>query len=116
MSKMASALAFGPRCKHFRNGQVFELFACRHDPCDPNPCENNGVCKIVGEERKCKCLVPFSGEYCENDDNNSTVSLDTVETTSTTPVTEPENVSLLTTSRDNEKTTVDFKTKGELFR
>ncbi|GFV56306.1 transposable element Tcb1 transposase [Trichonephila clavipes] len=31
MSKMACALAFGPRCKHFRNGQVFELFACRHD-------------------------------------------------------------------------------------
>ncbi|GFY63647.1 hypothetical protein TNIN_342071 [Trichonephila inaurata madagascariensis] len=37
------------------------------DPCDSNPCKNDGICKIDGEKMNCLCFTPFYGEYCEND-------------------------------------------------
>ncbi|KAM9810114.1 hyaluronan-binding protein 2 [Syngnathus typhle] len=35
--------------------------------CDPNPCQNNGVCKEKGKKRKfkCDCQKPFRGRRCE---------------------------------------------------
>ena len=36
------------------------------NPCDPNPCQNNGNCKVDAEGQvECYCVDPFSGEFCE---------------------------------------------------
>ncbi|KAE8280411.1 Hyaluronan-binding protein 2 [Larimichthys crocea] len=37
-----------------------------HGKCDPNPCLNNGVCKVKGRGNfKCDCPHPFKGRRCE---------------------------------------------------
>ncbi|XP_027574139.1 meprin A subunit alpha isoform X2 [Pipra filicauda] len=40
------------------------------DPCDPNPCQNDGVCVNVKGEASCRCLSGqaffFTGERCES--------------------------------------------------
>ena len=34
--------------------------------CNPNPCENNGVCEEKGKRRfKCDCPAPFKGRRCQ---------------------------------------------------
>ncbi|MBN3297218.1 HABP2 protein, partial [Amia calva] len=33
--------------------------------CNPNPCENNGVCEMKRGRYKCKCKEPFKGRYCQ---------------------------------------------------
>ena len=39
------------------------------DPCDPNPCLNNGTCTQVGEAPTsnftCSCTADFTGDICE---------------------------------------------------
>ena len=35
------------------------------DACDPNPCENNGICKANEDKYTCKCPVGFHGKQCE---------------------------------------------------
>nr|XP_026692168.1 fibropellin-3-like [Ciona intestinalis] len=38
------------------------------NPCEPNPCINDGECEIgSGIDRVCKCKAGFLGEYCEID-------------------------------------------------
>ncbi|MGH0162651.1 UNVERIFIED_CONTAM: hypothetical protein FKN15_045789 [Acipenser sinensis] len=32
--------------------------------CDPNPCQNNGVCEARRGRYKCHCPEPFSGRNC----------------------------------------------------
>ncbi|XP_077470117.1 factor VII-activating protease [Stigmatopora argus] len=34
--------------------------------CNPNPCENNGICKEKGKKKfKCECPKPFKGRRCQ---------------------------------------------------
>ena len=39
------------------------------DPCDPNPCLNDGTCTVVGEaptsDFTCSCPADFTGDICE---------------------------------------------------
>uniref|UniRef100_A0A3B3SCP6 trypsin n=1 Tax=Paramormyrops kingsleyae TaxID=1676925 RepID=A0A3B3SCP6_9TELE len=34
------------------------------DPCDPNPCDNKGVCEVDGGSFKCVCPEPYRGKKC----------------------------------------------------
>ena len=34
------------------------------DPCNPNPCKNNGICKDVQGEVQCDCKPPHKGPFC----------------------------------------------------
>ena len=36
------------------------------DPCDPNPCENDGKCTGTGDGGySCECYPDFTGKHCE---------------------------------------------------
>jgi hypothetical protein len=36
------------------------------NPCEPNPCQNAGNCKVDAEGAvECYCVEPFTGEFCE---------------------------------------------------
>ncbi|CAD7942956.1 unnamed protein product [Amoebophrya sp. A120] len=37
------------------------------NPCDPNPCKHDGVCKVEGEEKTyvCQCPADYTGPNCE---------------------------------------------------
>jgi hypothetical protein len=37
------------------------------DPCEPNPCENDGTCSVDGDAVVCECAVGFEGELCETE-------------------------------------------------
>ena len=37
----------------------------KHLPCSTDYCNGRGVCTVVGELRKCSCLMEYSGEFCE---------------------------------------------------
>ena len=50
------------------NSASVELFV---DVCNPNPCVNNGVCKVVNDVYACDCQAPYVyGKQC-NYDNTS---------------------------------------------
>ena len=34
------------------------------DPCNPNPCQNDGICKDVQGEVQCECKLPHKGTFC----------------------------------------------------
>ena len=36
-----------------------------HDFCDPNPCDNNGVCTNYKDSYKCSCPSGYIGLDCE---------------------------------------------------
>ena len=40
--------------------------ACNEEPCDINPCQNGGSCRIVAGVYKCTCPPKVSGEFCDN--------------------------------------------------
>jgi hypothetical protein len=57
------------------------------DPCDPNPCKNNGTCMLVDSEHQCNCTDDWDPETnctslvdhcksdpCQNDGNCSSDS------------------------------------------
>jgi len=35
------------------------------DPCDPDPCENNGTCQAVSGISTCVCPPEYTGPTCE---------------------------------------------------
>ena len=35
------------------------------DPCQPNPCENNGICSNKNGDAECNCVDGFTGLACE---------------------------------------------------
>ncbi|XP_053072345.1 low-density lipoprotein receptor-related protein 2-like isoform X3 [Acinonyx jubatus] len=37
----------------------------KHLPCSTDYCTGRGVCTVVGELRKCSCLMEYGGEFCE---------------------------------------------------
>ncbi|CAF1250584.1 unnamed protein product [Adineta ricciae] len=37
----------------------------RSDPCNPHPCQNNGICSSSGSVFTCSCSAGFSGQRCE---------------------------------------------------
>ena len=50
---------------------VFSCFVeIEVDPCDPNPCLNNGTCTQVGQAPTsnftCSCTADFTGDICED--------------------------------------------------
>ena len=34
------------------------------DPCHPNPCQNDGICKDVQGKVQCECKPPHKGTFC----------------------------------------------------
>jgi len=48
------------RCSPGYHGQF-----CEHVGCDPNPCRNNGVCKIHNNIFKCSCPPGFTEKLCQ---------------------------------------------------
>jgi hypothetical protein len=37
------------------------------DPCNPSPCENDGVCVKIGNIFECECINGYHGKACETD-------------------------------------------------
>lgn len=35
------------------------------DYCDPNPCENNGICSKHSNGYTCSCQTNFTGKNCD---------------------------------------------------
>jgi hypothetical protein len=35
------------------------------DPCAPNPCRNEGLCKAELDTYECKCVPGFKGKTCQ---------------------------------------------------
>jgi VCBS repeat-containing protein len=75
---------------------VFEPGATKVDTeissnsCLPNPCKNDGTCKIKGSGYECECLIGYSGKNCETIDivapPVSPVALPPPDTTSTVSI------------------------------
>ncbi|XP_045666824.1 low-density lipoprotein receptor-like [Ursus americanus] len=36
-----------------------------HLPCSTDFCNGRGICTVVGELRKCRCLMEYGGQFCE---------------------------------------------------
>ena len=34
------------------------------DPCNPNPCQNDGICRDVQGKVQCECKPPHKGTFC----------------------------------------------------
>ncbi|XP_074483309.1 coagulation factor VIIi isoform X2 [Sebastes fasciatus] len=43
----------------------FWLTYARRDPCQVNPCRNNGTCVRMGTSYQCYCPEGFEGQYCQ---------------------------------------------------
>ncbi|XP_070562407.1 zonadhesin-like [Ptychodera flava] len=41
-------------------------YAEEGNPCDPNPCQNGGLCVVQGPGFVCSCPVGYGGTYCED--------------------------------------------------
>ena len=41
------------------------LFDLDIDDCDPNPCQNSGVCTDGINEHTCQCQEGFEGDQCD---------------------------------------------------
>lgn len=43
-------------------------YGCTDFTCSPNPCHNNGLCSITGNQLGCDCsMTSFTGPYCKDD-------------------------------------------------
>lgn len=67
LSKAVTRASFACECK---TGFTGVDCAVKIDPCEPNPCENNGVCEAIGingtiSNYKCTCQMYFFGSQCE---------------------------------------------------
>ncbi|XP_077056689.1 hyaluronan-binding protein 2 [Siphateles boraxobius] len=54
------------------NDTIDWIFSFFDEPevCDPNPCQNKGVCEILENDRyKCICPEPYIGKNCQNERN-----------------------------------------------
>ncbi|XP_067285600.1 hyaluronan-binding protein 2 isoform X2 [Pseudorasbora parva] len=47
------------------NDWIYSFFD-EPEVCDPNPCQNNGVCELEKDSFKCICPKPFFGKHCQN--------------------------------------------------
>lgn len=46
--------------------QIATVPGClREEQCDPNPCQNNGICTDLWNEYQCHCHRPFLGPSCQ---------------------------------------------------
>ncbi|XP_029790713.1 uncharacterized protein LOC115287958 [Suricata suricatta] len=45
--------------------QPKDLQRAKHLPCGTDFCNGQGVCTVVGELRKCSCLMEYGREFCE---------------------------------------------------
>ncbi|XP_015512725.2 cubilin [Neodiprion lecontei] len=51
------------RCQSGYTGRNCDTQA---NPCDPNPCQNQGICTVSARQRPtCKCTTSFTGPRCE---------------------------------------------------
>ena len=52
------------------------------DPCNPNPCQNSGICFIAADSNSggffCSCTAPFSGNLCEIGGSKTRMNLEWV--------------------------------------
>ena len=51
-----------PLMKHSEKMSV--QFLSDIDPCHPNPCQNDGICKDVQGKVQCECKPPHKGTFC----------------------------------------------------
>ena len=49
--------------KHVINDFIFLI--SEDDPCSPNPCLNEGLCREIDSEWVCECVNGFRGTSCE---------------------------------------------------
>ncbi|RDD39908.1 Neurogenic locus notch-like protein 1 [Trichoplax sp. H2] len=65
-------------CRQFfvyRLPSTINLLVCagycttKKDPCNPNPCVNDGECRKANGAYQCKCQHDFTGKNCENNVN-----------------------------------------------
>ena len=56
-SKKISPLTFNQCCLIY--------FSLLDDPCDPQPCLNDGTCTDTGLTFSCECTVDFTGTTCQ---------------------------------------------------
>lgn len=45
--------------------QPKDLQGAEHLPCSTDFCNGRGICTVVGELRKCRCLMEYGGQFCE---------------------------------------------------
>ncbi|XP_032774864.1 low-density lipoprotein receptor-related protein 1-like [Rattus rattus] len=45
--------------------QSKDLRTATHRPCSQDFCNGNGICIMEGKLRKCRCLVEYGGEFCQ---------------------------------------------------
>ena len=55
------------RCRYLQTCFGFVLFFVVEKKCEPNPCQNSGICRELMEEEdyKCECLHEYRGKDCE---------------------------------------------------
>ena len=39
------------------------------NPCEVQPCNNGGICKVTGATYECQCQAGFQGDNCETEIN-----------------------------------------------
>lgn len=45
--------------------QSKDLQEAKHMPCSQDFCNGRGICTMEGKLRQCRCLVGYSGEFCQ---------------------------------------------------
>ncbi|XP_035666994.1 uncharacterized protein LOC118409788 [Branchiostoma floridae] len=80
----------GDDCAHYHYGEAAEWtdlscsrsesFICQllpaTDPCDPDPCQNGGVCTSSGDSYTCECVDGWGGPDCQTDDDECAANTD----------------------------------------
>jgi hypothetical protein len=117
-TKVNELIDFSCECQNGYWGDFCEF----KNPCQPNPCNNNGECSIIGSNNYfCDCSPSCQGNNCENCGNitnqsstkpniiTQTTSTTTITTTTTTKI--PTTTKTTTTATTTKTTTTTTTTK-----
>uniref|UniRef100_A0A8C7DY17 Uncharacterized protein n=1 Tax=Naja naja TaxID=35670 RepID=A0A8C7DY17_NAJNA len=53
------------RFSFFDSDWIYEFFTHDVNPCQTNPCQNNGICKRNRDSYMCSCPEPYTGSKCD---------------------------------------------------
>ncbi|XP_070802203.1 hyaluronan-binding protein 2 isoform X2 [Pituophis catenifer annectens] len=53
------------RFSFFDSDWIYEFFTHDVNPCQTNPCQNNGICKRNRNSYMCSCPEPYTGSKCD---------------------------------------------------